>query len=103
MKNTLNGVKQRNTLKMKMTREQKNLLQLIDELLWKEWDPIGINDIEEARDEYRSYALHIFSLKIHGADKVKMASHLFNIETVSMGLGGNYKHCEEIADRILNL
>jgi len=27
----------------------------IDEILWFDWDPIGISDVDDARDEYESY------------------------------------------------
>ena len=38
-------------LKLLMTSEQKQLYKKIDEILWKEWDPIGVNDIDDVRDE----------------------------------------------------
>lgn len=62
------------------------LYKKIDEILWKDWDPIGLNDIEDVRDEYQGYTPHIFSLTIHGADKAKIANHLYEIETVNMGI-----------------
>jgi hypothetical protein len=85
-----------------MTEKQKKLYKAIDEILWKDWDPIGVNDIEDVRDEYQGYTPHIFSLTIHGADKVKIAEHLFEIETVNMGMNGNKIHCEKIAEKILS-
>ena len=48
---------------MKMTADQKSVLKSIDEILWNDWDPIGVNDTEGARGEYSSYALQIFGLK----------------------------------------
>ena len=87
---------------MKMTNDQKKLYQIIDEILWKNWDPIGVNDIEDVRDEYQSYTPHIFSLTIQGADKIKIAEHLYKIETITMGMTGNKKHCEEIAQKIID-
>lgn len=50
-----------------MTSEQKELYTAIDEILWNDWDPIGVSDIAP-RDEYQSYTPTIFSLKINGAD-----------------------------------
>ena len=76
---------------MKMTTDQKKIYELIDEILWKDWDPIGVNDIEDVRDEYQSYTPHIFSLTTHGADKLKIAEHLYKIETINMGMTGNKK------------
>lgn len=75
-----------------MTIEQKQLYRKIDKILWKEWDPIGINDIKVVIDEYRSYTPHIFSLTIHGADKIEIAEHLFMLETINMSMAGNKNH-----------
>jgi hypothetical protein len=87
----------------KMTSNQKEIYNLLDELLWKEWDPIGVNDIEDVRDEYQSYTPAIFSFKINGADKVKIGEYLYKIETINMGLQGNKFRCEEIAQKIIDL
>ncbi len=54
---------------MPMSLEHKRLYKFIDELLWSEWDPIGVNEFEEARDEYQSYTHQVFGLKINMADK----------------------------------
>jgi hypothetical protein len=84
-----------------MTTEQKKLYETIDEILWKDWDPIGVNDIEDVRDEYQSYTPQIFSLVIHGADEIQIAEHLLKIATIDMGLTENKKYCGEIAKKIL--
>jgi hypothetical protein len=81
--------------------EQQRLFKQIDEILWQEWDPIGINENNNIRDEYQSYTPHIFKLKIQGADKVKIAEHLFQLETISMGLKGSMKRCADVAKKIM--
>jgi len=86
-----------------MTPEQKILYQQIDEILWYEWDPIGVNVYEEARDEYYSYLPQIFALKISGESKETIAAALFKIETETMCLSGNMEHCREIAGKIVGL
>ena len=85
-----------------MTEKHKKLYKIIDEILWKDWDPIGVNDIEDVRDEYQNYTPQIFSLAIQGADKMKIAEHLYNIETVKMGMIGSRTNCEKIAEKILD-
>jgi hypothetical protein len=85
-----------------MTTEHKLIFERIDDLLWLEWDPIGVNDIEDARGEYQSYTPQLFSLKINGAAKETIAKCLYKIETDNMGLLGNIDKCLEIADKILN-
>ena len=82
--------------------EPTNLYETIDYILWNEWDPIGINDIAP-RDEYQSYTPTIFELKNKGADKKLIAKTLHKIETETMGLFGNFEHCEQIAERIIKL
>ncbi len=42
-------------------------------------------------------------MTIQGANKVKIAKHLYEIETVNMGMSGNKIHCEQIAEKILKL
>ena len=53
---------------MGMTAEYKKLYKEIDEILWHDWDPIGLNG-SGPRDEYQSYTSVIFSLKLKGAGK----------------------------------
>ena len=86
-----------------MTSEQKAIYKSIDEILWTQWDPIGVNDIEDVRDEYQSYTPTIFSMRIHGADKEAIANKLFEIETKTMGVLGNIEHCRKISEQILNI
>ncbi len=85
---------------MPINLEQKNLYNIIDELLWNDWDPIGLNEYEEARDEYQSYLPTIFNLKINNADKEAIAQHLLKIETDRMGLLGNIEKCRSVAEKI---
>ncbi len=87
---------------MGMTSEQKELYKAIDEILWNDWDPIGVND-SAPRDEYQSYTPTIFSLKINGADTETIAKKLYEIETVTIGVLGSIDHCRQIADKIINL
>ena len=85
-----------------MTARQKELYKNIDEILWNDWDPIGVNDIAP-RDEYQSYTPTIFELKNKGADTELIAKTLHKIETETMGLFGNFEHCKQIADKINKL
>lgn len=87
---------------MVMTSEHKELYKAIDEILWNDWDPIGVNDIAP-RDEYQSYTPTIFSLKINGTDAEAIAKKLHEIETVTIGVSGSIDHFRQIADKIINL
>ena len=86
----------------KIKYDSAQLYKAIDEILWREWDPIGINAFIEARDEYGGYIPQIYSLKVKGADVETIARHLFKIETDRMGLSGNLDKCRQIANKILN-
>jgi hypothetical protein len=88
--------------KFRSKGKYKELYQTIDEILWNDWDPIGINDAAP-RDEYQGYTPTIFSLKNKGADKEVIAQKLFELETKNMGLAGNIEHCRQIADKIVIL
>ena len=86
-----------------MTALQKALFNKIDEILWKEWDPIGINDNENIRDEYQTYTPQLFRLKTEGANTTQISEYLYQLETISMGLAGDRQRCEIIARKIAEL
>lgn len=76
------------------------LFKIIDDLLWFDWDPIGINDIAP-RDEYQSYVPEIFELVKFQADRQEIANRLLSLETKNMAMTGKPEHCLAIADKIL--
>ena len=88
---------------MKFTPEESKIYQVIDEILWNDWDPIGVNDIAGIRDEYQGYTSQVFSLKMTNADSEKIAQHLLQIETERMGLSGSIDHCRKVAEKISSL
>jgi len=79
---------------------QKPLYDLIDKILWDDWDPIGIND-DAPSDEYQGYTPQIFNLKIQGANRETIAQCLYKIETEIIGVPGNIEHCRKVADKIV--
>jgi len=86
-----------------LTPQEKYIHDVISKLLLTEWDPLGINKKTEARDIYKDYAPQIFNLKRNEADLEMIASHLFEIETKSLGLFGNMNHCRHIANKVISL
>jgi len=80
----------------------KDLYTEIDEILWNDWDPIGVNGIAP-RNEYQGYTSTIFKLKTSGADKETIAKTLYEIETVTIGVLGNIEHCRQVAFKISSL
>jgi hypothetical protein len=88
-------------LKTDLARAREILIyQQIDDVLWYDWDPIGINDMAP-RDEYQSYTPQIFNLVKSDTDRMLIAKTLSKIETYNMGLAGNIEKCLKIADKIL--
>jgi hypothetical protein len=51
-----------------------------------EWDPIGVNDVPEAADEYDSYISGVYELLEHGAFEESICAYLREIEIQSMGM-----------------
>lgn len=87
--------------------EKKNAMadiKHVEEILQK-WDPINvIEDLIESGlppDEYDSYAPHILSMLRQGADEYKIAKHLGNLQTSSMGLGAWSEKDNEIAKELV--
>lgn len=77
------------------------LYKKIDDILWFDWDPIGINDLAP-RDEYQGYVPEIFGLVKAKADRQEIANRLYKLETENMGMSGKIENCLTIADKILN-
>ena len=74
----------------------------IDDILWTDWDPIGVNDIAP-RDEYQSYVPEIFGLLKSNANRNEIAKILYKLETENMGMESKIENCLTIADKILAL
>jgi hypothetical protein len=84
--------------------KRKELLQSVKEVLFREWDPIGLNSNPACSDEYDSYASGIVRLLQAEADEYKIAEHLRNLQRVSMGMSPtNEERDRGIARRLINL
>jgi hypothetical protein len=88
--------------KLLKNEEPTNLYEAIDLILWKDWDPIGVNDIAP-RNEYQIYTPTIFELKNTGSDMETIAQALHEIEIATIGVVGNIEHCRQVANKIINL
>jgi hypothetical protein len=88
---------------MRMTAEHKRLYDGIDEILWNDWDPIGLNNTGP-RDEYQAYTPVIFSLKIKGESEEAIAEKLCGLELATiLGVPGNMDRCLQVARKIVEL
>src|SRR5690242_13762857 len=77
--------------------------QLIRDILMTEWDPIGVADIPEARDEYDAYVMEIYGLLSRRAVAKDIFESLWWVETEHMGLRGNRQRTERVANRLASL
>jgi hypothetical protein len=75
----------------------------IREVLMREWDPIGVADVPEAADEYDSYVSQIHGLLIRREPLDKLVDFLWWVETEHMGLAGDRRKTEQVAERLLRL
>jgi hypothetical protein len=79
------------------------LQRAIREALLKEWDPIGVKDIPEARDEYSGYVGPVYELLRSGATEKEVFEYLWWTETDQMGLLGDRSATERFAHRLLEI
>ena len=76
-------------------------LEEIKNLLWEEWDPIGVNYNPNLSDEYDSCADEIYAMLRRGADAEEIARYLSWVVTALMGLGTDDRHSVTIATKAL--
>jgi hypothetical protein len=81
----------------------KDLMKLVEVVLLREWDPIGIAEEPAAQDEYDSYAPGVARLILSGASGEAIADHLLSIEREWMGLRGNDAVARRVSELLLGL
>lgn len=76
----------------------------IRQVLFTEWDPIGISDVPEARDEYDAYVGGVYRLLISGGSADQIIEHLFAIESRDLECTvDDREHLRPVAERLLAL
>jgi hypothetical protein len=76
-------------------------LDAIKALLLHEWDPIGISDVAEAKDEYDTYAFQMYTMLREGANETAIARYLNWVVTSRMSLPGNPDRDSAIATKAI--
>lgn len=76
----------------------------VREMLWRDWDPIGISEIPGApKDEYDRYADRVFAMLADDRTAEKsIAAYLYEVAISSMGLTRHERQAEK-ADRVAKL
>jgi hypothetical protein len=75
----------------------------IRDILLREWDPIGVASIPEARDEYDSYLPGLHSLIFRRVAQDQVTLHLLQIEMQLMELDGSPARAARTAALLLAL
>ena len=82
----------------KLPPDQMELYRRADEVLHYIWDPIGIADIPEARDEYYGYLPTVFKHLVEDANGDAIRNYLSEVQRERMELAIT-KDSEERLDR----
>jgi len=71
-----------------LTKEDRarQIQESIRQILLQDWDPIGVQEIPEAQDEYDSYVGGVYRLVAAGSSAQEIADHLWHIENETIGL-----------------
>ncbi len=83
-------------------QSEKELYRRTDEVLHYLWDPIGVSNVPEVRDEYSGYLPQVFLLLMENQDKSKIATFLNQVETKLIGLPANPERNNMIAETLVN-
>lgn len=76
----------------KLTAEDAGAYEALDRLLFRQWDPIGVYDIEGLEDEYRAYLPAFWRLVSDGAPEQQVVDYLRKIEVERIELEGTPEH-----------
>lgn len=68
-------------------RRGVEIQEQIRQVLLHDWDPIGVQEVPEAQDEYDSYVGGVYRLLVSNARDEELVDHLSRIEREVMGLG----------------
>ena len=84
-------------------RRAHEIQDSIREVLIREWDPIHVQGVPEAQDEYDSYIGGVYRLLANGASESEIATHLPSVERESMGFVTSTEALLPVARRLKQL
>ncbi|MDR1423275.1 MAG: hypothetical protein LBI92_01515 [Azoarcus sp.] len=79
------------------------LHQSIKNVLMQDWDPIGVQAISGAEDEYDSYVPTLYSMLISRRPVNEVFKYLVWLEAEHMGLTVDYQRTLSIAEKLVGL
>lgn len=76
----------------------------IDEILFSEWDPIGVSGIPGSKNEYSGYVAQLFRLISRGTTtRSDIEACLLTLEREFIGLTGDPERAKRVADLLFAL
>lgn len=87
-----------------MTTDQKKLWDIIDRILWEDWDPVGISG-RGPRDEYHRYVPQLVKMVVNKSSAQEISMRLYKFETIDMGLEETSHvkdHCDVVARKLID-
>lgn len=87
---------------IKFTPQQLELYQGIDQILREDWDPIGVYDVAEAKDEYHPYLPVVYKMVLDNSTAFQIAEYLA-AACEAMGLSSTIDSNISVANKIISL
>jgi len=85
----------------KLPPDQLALYKRIDEILYKDWDPIGVSDLDSALDEYHGYLPQVFKRALSSDDPKVIEEYLTWVTVDRMGMSPTSEHDAKVANLII--
>ena len=89
-------------MRTKLSIQQQAFFEEVDRLLWEEWDPLGVNESLEARDEYSSLVPLVFARAIEGQSEMAISDFLSTMLREQFELVPNQIQNVAIAKKVLS-
>ena len=81
--------------------KQEKLNEVIEEILWNDWDPIELKKIEgEYQDEYNGYVSSIFKLLKQNPSEFQIKKLLYQHANLNMGLSTSLDEHQLVAKKL---
>ena len=78
------------------------IMESIRNILYEDWDPIGVND-SAPKYEYDAYYGGVYRLLVSGASEAELSEYLRQMEITKMESPTNTEHRKMVAEKILKL
>ena len=87
---------------MELDRWLKGLTQIISEVLWRDWDPMDINEDPTSIDVYDPLVPGVLRLLLNDAEPSEVADHLWKLEEEDLKLSVSQADTVDAANMLVN-